>query len=278
MLSYQHGFHAGNFADVIKHLTLTRLLNYLVQKDKPILYLETHSGRGIYDLTHPQALKTGEAQEGIQRLWAIRKQLNEDFFLYLDFLKHLNPNGILRYYPGSPWIALQALRPQDRLYCCELHHREFEFLQQMPKKGKRIIYDEIDGLTKLDALLPPPERRGLIFIDPSYEVKNDYRQIPAYLQKAFQRFSTGVYCIWYPIVDKKFHEQLLRGFEKVTKDNTLQIELIIDPDMKLGMWGCGLWIINPPYVLAGEMRGICARLCELFNPGKSSFIVRNTAN
>ncbi len=274
MLSYQHGFHAGNYADVLKHLTQSSLLDYLTQKNKPIFYLETHSGRGLYDLKDAQALKTREAEEGVQQLWKIRKQLSEPFGKYLNCLQQLNPAGELRHYPGSPWIALHMLREQDRLFCCELHPREFEILQQMPKERKRITFEECDGLSKLDALLPPAERRGLIFIDPSFEVKSDYRQIPIHVQKAYQRFSTGVYCIWYPIVDNKYHEQLLRGFEAIKAEKTLQIEFKLHKDMGKGMGGCGLWVINPPYTLAEEMREICTLLCKLFNPGKSFYIVK----
>jgi 23S rRNA (adenine2030-N6)-methyltransferase len=273
MLSYQHGYHAGNFADVVKHLTLTRLLSYLIQKDKPLFYLETHSGRGLYDLKDKQALKTEESKDGIQLLWQIRKNLPAPFYPYLDYLQQLNPGEGLRYYPGSPWISLHSLRTQDRLFCCELHPAEFEALQGMSKEGKRIIFEESDGFTKLNALLPPPERRGLIFIDPSYEIKSEYKQVPLYLKQAYERFSTGVYCIWYPIVDKKFHEQLVRGFKNIEAAKHLQIEFNLSPTTGSGMTGCGLWIINPPYVLINELKEALKVLSTIFNPGKSFFIV-----
>ena len=171
----------------------------MTQKDKPLFYLETHSGRGVYDLKNAQALKTGEAVAGIEALWAQRKQLPDIFSLYLDAIKQINPTNVLRYYPGSPQLAIDALRSTDRLFFSELHRGEFECLSQLPKRGKRVFYSAEDGLVNLAALLPPAERRGLIFIDPSYEIKTDYRDIARALKAAYDRFSTGVYCLWYPV-------------------------------------------------------------------------------
>ena len=215
MLSYQHSYHAGNFADVIKHFTLTRLLHYMTTKEKPMFYLETHSGRGMYDLHDKDALKTGEARQGIERLWEKKDQVPDVFAPYIGMITSLNKARELRYYPGSPAIAIQSLRKQDRLFFCELHPGEFLHLQRLPCLGKRVFYDNSNGLEKLPALLPPPERRGLIFVDPSYEIKTDYRQLPESLKSAYLRFSTGVYCIWYPLVDKKLHAQLLRGLNAI---------------------------------------------------------------
>ena len=138
MLSYQHGYHAGAFADVVKHLTLIRILRYLCLKEKPIFYLETHSGKGLYDLKSPESLKTGEAGEGISQLWENRSNLSEIFSPYFDSIQECNPDGELRYYPGSPLIAMQHLRQIDRLYCCELHPREFQDLQQIKRFNQRM--------------------------------------------------------------------------------------------------------------------------------------------
>jgi len=274
MLSYQHGYHAGNFADVIKHLTLTRLLHYMRQKPGPLLYLDTHSGKGIYDLQDKQALKTREALEGIQLLWLNRKKLPAVFTPYLQLLEQLNKKDSLHYYPGSPWLAIQALRTQDRLVSCELHPGEFQQLDQLAKHGKRIIFHHDDGLNYLNALLPPPERRGLIFIDPSYEVKTDYRQIVESLQKAYKRFATGVYCLWYPLIDKKLHAKLLNGLTNIGMSNHLRIEFYQAISAKEGMTSCGLWIINPPYVLANELKSALETLKTLFNPGFSSYLIQ----
>ncbi len=273
MLSYQHGYHAGNFADVFKHAILSRLMHYMTQKEKPMLYFETHSGRGSYDLASPQALKTGEAHEGIEALWAQRKQLPAVFTPYLKTIQQLNAGEALRYYPGSPQLAIHMLRDLDRLYFSELHPREFEFLSQLPKQGKRVFYSENDGLHNLSALIPPPERRGLVFVDPSYEVKVDYRNIPLALKEAYQRFSTGVYCVWYPLVDNKLHQQLIKGLTNIGAKNNLRVEFYLTGANKAGMTGCGLWIINPPYVLPEELKLMLQALRKVFNPGVSSYLM-----
>lgn len=275
MLSYQHGYHAGNFADVIKHLTLTRLLTYMTTKEKPLFYLETHAGKGMYDLQDKLALKTGEARHGIDLLWAHRKHLPALFLPYLQLIAPFNKSDTLRYYPGSPSLAINLLREQDRQYYCELHPGEYEHLQNLPHAGKRVSYSNSDGLAKLTALLPPAERRGLIFLDPSYEIKTEYRQIPASVKAAYHRFSTGVYCIWYPLVDNKLHAQLLRGLENIGADNTLRVEFYLTGTPKPGMTGCGLWIINPPYVLQLELKQALEALRKLFNPGVSSFLIEH---
>lgn len=272
MLSYQHGYHAGNFADVVKHLTLSRLLNYMLNKEKPLFYLETHSGRGCYDLQDSQAKKTGEYRQGIQLLWDQKETLAPLFSPYLQTIDKIN-NKSLRFYPGSPSIAIDMLRTQDRLYCCELHPREFEYLETLPHQGKRVFYSHSDGITSLNALLPPAERRGLVFIDPAYELKTEYKQIPKAIKSAYQHFSTGIYCLWYPLVDKYLHEQLLRGLSAIESKKALRIEFHLTAASQPGLTGCGLWIINPPYVLANEMKIALKELCSLFNPGVSSFIV-----
>lgn len=275
MLSYQHGYHAGIFADVVKHVTLTRLLTYMTSKDKPLFYLETHAGKGMYDLQDKQALKTGEAQQGIGLLWDKRQQLPPVFSPYLQQIEQLNEDPILRYYPGSPAIAIHALRAQDRLFFSELHPQEFEQLRLLPHRGKRVFYSNSNGLDELNAKLPPPERRGLIFIDPSYEIKTDYRLVPAAVKAAYQRFKTGVYCIWYPLVDKKLHGQLLRGLKDIGADNNLRIEFQLTGAPQPGMTGCGLWVINPPYLLQSELKSALDTLRQLFNPGVSSYLLEH---
>lgn len=275
MLSYQHGYHAGNFADVIKHVALTRMLEYMVQKDKPMFYLETHSGRGLYDLKDSQATKTNEYQQGISLLWEKRSQLPSVFSPYLDSLRQVNPQGRLRYYPGSPMLAIDHLRAVDRLFCCELHPREFSYLEQLKPKNKRVFFSESDGIHALKAQLPPLERRGLVFMDPAYEIKSEYKKIPAAIKTAFSHFSKGVYCLWYPIVDKFHHQQLLRGLNDIPTTNKLRIEFYLTAAVGAGMTGCGLWIINPPYTLANEMKEALQYLRSLFNPGISSYLVES---
>jgi len=275
MLSYQHGYHAGNFADVIKHIGLTRLLSYLKLKDKPLLYLETHSGKGLYDLRDKQAEKTGEYKQGIQLIWPQRKQLPAVFTDYINHIKQVNQRDGLQHYPGSPHLAINSLRMQDRLYFCELHPKEFDALNLMPHWNKKVHVSNTDGLDCLKSLLPPLEKRGLIFIDPSFEMKNEYKEIPKAIKQAYIRFSTGVYCLWYPVVNRRLTEQLIRGMTSIGADKSLRIEFNLTMAPKEGMTGCGLWIINPPYTFAADLKTVLDTLRTYFNPGVSSYIIES---
>lgn len=256
MLSYQHSYHAGNFADVVKHIGLSLICDYLVKKDKPLFYLETHSGRGLYDLKGGFSQKTAEYQDGVGRLWPHRQQLPEEFQPWLAGIEALNDGQQLRYYPGSPLVAVQHLREMDRLYCCELHPKEFEALRQLPKDGKKVFFKHCDGMEQMNALLPPKEKRGLIFIDPAYELKSEYKTIPEAIQKAYRKFSTGVYCLWYPMVDEGWTSQLNRGMERIDCADKLHIEFRLNPALDQGMTGCGLWLLNPPYLFKQQMEKV----------------------
>lgn len=273
MLSYQHGFHAGNFADVLKHTALTRLLAYLSLKEKPYFYFETHSGKGLYDLKDYQAEKTGEYKQGIQLLHTAAKSLPAVFGDYLRVIKALNTNNQLRYYPGSPFLAINALREQDRGYICELHPTEFDTLSTIPRLGKKIHISHSDGIETMKALIPPAERRGLIFIDPSYEVKDDYKDIPKQIGAAYAKFETGVYCLWYPVVNKRLCEQLDRRMKEIGAKNMLKVEFNLTTRTQMGMTGCGLWLINPPFTFAQEIKSVCETLKKYFNPGESSYFI-----
>ncbi|KGP62877.1 protein involved in catabolism of external DNA [Legionella norrlandica] len=276
MLSYQHGYHAGNFADVVKHIALTRLLVYLTHKDKPLFYLETHSGRGLYDLKDKQAIKTEEYKQGINLIWSDRKNLPPVFFEYLEIINQINHGLQLRYYPGSPYLASSRLRLKDRLYFCELHPTEYNALLQIPHFNKKIHINHTDGILMLKALLPPLEKRGLIFIDPSYERKEEYKEIPAAMKNAYSRFTTGVFCIWYPIVKKVWAEQFLKGMRELNA-NAIRIEFHLDELSGQGMNGCGLWIINPPHTFSSDMQTILNTLKSYFNPGLSSYIIESSS-
>ncbi|HRD68762.1 MAG TPA: 23S rRNA (adenine(2030)-N(6))-methyltransferase RlmJ [Legionella sp.] len=273
MLSYQHGYHAGNFADVLKHITLTRLLSYLKLKEKPYFYLETHAGKGIYDLMDKQAEKTGEYREGIKLIWPDKKKLPSALHDYFKAISTLNAGDELRMYPGSPSLAINALRTQDRAYLCELHPREYDALNEIPFFNKKVHLSNSDGIAAMKALLPPSEKRGLIFIDPSYEIKEEYKDIPAAMKQAYNRFSTGVYCLWYPVVNRKLTEQLIRRLQDIGAKDNLRLEFNLTMAPKDGMTGAGLWIINPPYTLAAEMKIVLDALRTYFNPGVSSYII-----
>ena len=271
MLSYQHGYHAGNFADVIKHLALTRLLKYLTIKDSPLLYLETHAGKGLYDLSNRQAEKTNEYKQGIKLLWPDRESLPYLFQDYLKIISRINNGDTLRHYPGSPYTAIDLLRKQDRLYLCELHPGEYDALSEMPHFFKKVHLSHSDGIATMRSLLPPPEKRGLIFIDPSFEIKDEYKEIPKAIKNNYNRFATGVYCLWYPVVNKKLCEQLFRGMNDIGAKSALRVEFNLTHARSEGMTGCGLWIINPPYTFADEMKSIFDVLKTYFNPGVSSY-------
>lgn len=275
MLSYQHGYHAGNFADVIKHIALTRLLNYLTLKDKPLFYLETHAGKGLYDLRNKQAEKTGEYKQGINLIWPDRKKLAPVFQDYLKAIAQLNSTKELKHYPGSPYLAINQLRMQDRMYLCELHPAEFDVLDQMACLNKKVHFSNTDGIAAMRALLPPAEKRGLIFIDPSFEIKDEYRDIPAAIKEAYAHFSGGVYCLWYPVVNRRLVEKLDRGMKAINAKNSLRVEFNLTMAHMDGMSGAGLWIINPPFTFAEEIKTVLDTLRTYFNPGVSSYIIEN---
>lgn len=195
MLSYQHAYHAGCFADILKHIILCDILEYMTQKSTPLFYLETHGGRGLYDLNSQEAHKTQEAQLGIIPLWLNQANSPEICKSFLKIVQEINPSSTLQFYPGSPKLAIAKLRSQDRLFINELHPKEFQFLSQLSKNHKRVYYSQTDGMKQLSALLPPPEKRGLIFIDPAYEVKEEYKTIPKAIITAYEKFTNGVYCL-----------------------------------------------------------------------------------
>lgn len=275
MLSYQHIYHAGCFADVIKHLGLCNVLSYMTQKEKPLFYLDTHAGRGLYDLRDKEAMKNQEYLSGITALWSERAQLPAPFSNYLTALEHWNPEGDLRYYPGSPALAMQLLRSQDRLFFCEQHPREFEHLQQLTKRYPRAHCEQGDGYHELIARLPPPERRGLIMIDPSYEIKDEYRIVPKKVQAALHLFESGIFCIWYPIIDGRLHTQLLTGLAAIPNVRALRAEFHLNSKSALGMDGCGLYLYNPPFLLEQALRSAFDSLLKIFNPGRSSYVLQN---
>jgi 23S rRNA (adenine2030-N6)-methyltransferase len=273
MLSYQHGYHAGNFADVVKHIGLTRLLKYLILKDKPLFYLETHSGKGWYDLKHKQSEKTKEYQEGIQKLWSNKQHLPPVIEDYMQIINQINPTEKLLYYPGSPFIVINTLRKQDRMYFCELHSGEFAALGQLPHLNKKVHFSHSDGIMALKSLLPPPEKRGLIFIDPSFELKEEYQEIPRALKNAYTRFSTGVFCLWYPLVNQKLTDKLNREMKAIKAKNTVHLEFKLNQTASEGMFGCGLWVINPPFTFAQEMKKALTALNTYLGSGGASYII-----
>ncbi|CAG9000394.1 MAG: Ribosomal RNA large subunit methyltransferase J [Candidatus Celerinatantimonas neptuna] len=254
MLSYRHSFHAGNFADIIKHLTLTQILSYLTQKDKAICYIDTHAGAGGYRLSSEQANKTGEYHQGIELVWKqanCPSVLNEFFKIIEQF--NTSPNA-LENYPGSPWIAAHCLRNQDKLFLHELHPADFKSLSNLMKRDRRIRVIQSDGFQGAIGLLPPPSRRGLLFIDPPYELKEDYDRVVKVITQAHKRFATGCIALWYPVVERYRINRLEKRLKESGIPNIQLFELSQRRDNnQSGMTASGMIVINPPWKLKQDL-------------------------
>ncbi len=263
MLSYRHAFHAGNFADVLKHLILIQLIEYLAKKDQPFCCIDTHAGAGDYALNSAYALKNKEFAGGIAKLWQ-RNDLPDAVASYVQIIKQANYNGSLTRYPGSPLIIQQLLRNKDRLCLYELHSTEVSLLKSAIGKDKRVKVFHADGLKNALSLLPPQERRGLILIDPSYELKTDYDDIPKALIAMHKRFATGTYALWYPVVERRRNQALERDLQASGIKNIQLFELGIAGDSsEHGMTACGLIIVNPPWTLMAQMQAVLPWLVEV---------------
>ena len=266
MLSYRHAFHAGNHADCLKHLILTRLLTHLTAKDKALCYCETHAGPGLYALDSPQAQQNQEYLGGIGRLWG-RRDLPPGLTAYLALVQACNGPGPLRRYPGSPWLAQRLLRPGDRLILHELHGAETGPLRGNFAGDRRIRVVEGDGFRGLIASLPPRERRGLTLIDPAYEVKTDCQQVVETLTEAHRRFATGVYALWYPVVERGRIDALERHLTRSGIRRVQRYELAVRDEARgPGMAASGMLVVNPPWTLlddlSPEMEALASALGE----------------
>ena len=275
MLSYRHSYHAGNHADVLKHIVLTLCINALKEKEKPFLYLDTHSGAGRYLLKSEHSEKTGEYLTGINLLWQ-QPNIPELLNTYLSVIKRYNPFSELKYYPGSPLIAKQLLRQQDKLNLTELHPTDYPLLRQEFSKDKRAKVLREDGFAQLKSKLPHQFRRGIILIDPSYEIKDDYQIIPKALFEAYKRFATGVYLTWYPVVSRTQTQKMIDSIIKLGIRRISQFELAIKPDNnQKGMTASGMLVINPPWKLHAQMQTILPWLKNTLDVEKTgSFIAQ----
>jgi 23S rRNA (adenine2030-N6)-methyltransferase len=265
-MNYRHAFHAGNFADVMKHVCLVALLRGLSRKDSAWFYLDTHAGAGDYDLTATPAQKTGEYRDGIARLLNAPGALPTALADYLDVLRPLLGDGNSpRRYPGSPLIAAALARPQDRLTACELNPLEFEALQAAC--GGALHVQKTDGYQALKALLPPRERRGLTLIDPPYERPDEFARLAGELVAAHRRFATGVYALWYPLKDEAPVAGLKRALKSAGLRRLLSVELRLTPLPTGGMLhGCGLLVLNPPWGFVDQMQVAMPALARIFAP------------
>ena len=274
MLSYRHSFHAGNHADVLKHTVQTIIIELLKKKETPFVYHDTHSGAGRYDLFGEYAEKTGEYKDGIALIFQDIDILKE-MSTYLSVIHKMNPEGELRYYPGSPLLGRLLLRDQDRAVFSELHPTDFPLLLQEFRGDRQVKMYKEDAYSRLKASLPPKERRGLVLIDPPYELKHEYQDVLNAIGESLSRWATGIYAIWYPVVFRENVDLIIKGLKKRGVSKMLQIELGVAPDSPArGMTASGMIVINPPWTLDEKMNEILPRLQSLIAPEKGHHFVR----
>lgn len=265
MLSYRHAFHAGNHADVLKHLVIVQLLRYLGQKDKPFWYIDTHAGAGAYALDSGYAVKLAEYKEGIGRLWG-RNDLPAALAEYVELVRRMNPDRRLLMYPGSPCFAQWTMREQDRLRLFELHSKDARLLQEhFQAAGKQVIVDSGDGFAGLKALLPPPPRRALVLIDPSYEEKQDYERVFHALKESLARFPGGTYALWYPQLTRLDAHELPVRLKHLPAKSWLHVALRVREPAKdgFGMHGSGMFVLNPPWTLHEMLASVMPYLVDV---------------
>jgi 23S rRNA (adenine2030-N6)-methyltransferase len=268
-MNYRHGYHAGNFADVVKHVALVAILLHLRKKDTGFSVIDSHAGRGSYDLAGEQAARTGEAQAGVARLKDLSGEMPEALATYLSLVKEspgasAKAGAAINKYPGSPLIAAKLLRPQDRLTAVEKHPQEFAALKDVLAPYRNAVAEHADGYTRSVKLLPPSSRRGVVLIDPPFESPDEFSALAQLVREATRKFATGIYLVWYPIKSdaeaKAFAGEALSG----GIDKALTIEVKVPaPEGKLGR--AGLLVVNPPYGFGAAMREAGRLLAPLLN-------------
>jgi 23S rRNA (adenine2030-N6)-methyltransferase len=269
-MNYRHAFHAGNFADVFKHVFLTRILEYLKRKETPFRYIDTHAGIGSYNLASEEARRTGEWREGIARLLnspapdTLQPLLQPYLEIVREGLLDSLEGGTAGRYPGSPALAQSLLRSQDRMIFCELHPADRRRLTRHSGRDKRIKVIEIDGYMALRAYVPPVERRGLVLIDPPFEKTGEFATLARKAIEAWKKWPTGVYCIWYPVKDEDAVDDFYKELGKSGMASILRLELSVGQiGAKPGLVSNGLAVINPPYVLKTEAEELLPYLLEV---------------
>jgi len=265
MFGYRHVFHAGNHADVLKHLVLVQLLDYLRSRNKPFWYVDTHCGAGTYRLDEGPAAKHGEYRDGIARLWDV-PDLPSATGRYVGLVRRFNPDGALRRYPGSAWFASEILGPGDRLWLYELHPTDYAALEAgFAGDRRRTRVQQENGFSALRGLLPPAPRRAIVLIDPSYELADDYEQVTASLGDALRRFETGTYALWYPLLRRREADRLPRRLDGLHARAWLNARLTVRrrPADEGGLYGSGIYVINPPYTLPAILESELPRVARL---------------
>jgi 23S rRNA (adenine2030-N6)-methyltransferase len=265
-MNYRHAFHAGNFADVVKHAVLARLLVHLGGKPAAYRLIDTHAGAGRYDLAGPEATRSGEWRAGIARVLAgiagIATPARTLLGPYLDVVAAHNPNGRLAVYPGSPALAAAIMRPQDRLVACEREPNAAAALMRNFAKDTRVKAIAIDGWTALNAYVPPKERRGLVLVDPPFEVADDFARLAQGLEAAHRKWATGIYALWYPIKARDEPNALARRLvrSRIGKILRAEVDIALDPPR---LCGCGLIVVNPPWMLAQDLETMLPDLVRI---------------
>jgi 23S rRNA (adenine2030-N6)-methyltransferase len=271
-------------------MVLIQLLQYLNQKETPYMVIDTHAGAGAYQLDGEYASKSGEAESGIGLLWD-RDDAPSIVSEYLEQIRALNPSGRLRHYPGSPFLAEHIMREQDRLRLFEMHPTDVRQLQenfrkleahqaangaQVSTRGKRVMIQRADGYAGLKALLPPPSRRGLVLIDPSYEDKDDYRKVKVAIEESQKRFATGTFAVWYPALGRLESQQLPERLKRCAASDWLHVSLSISGYVEgLGLHNSGMFIINPPWTLKAALEQAMPWLADVLGQGTGSFVLQS---
>jgi 23S rRNA (adenine2030-N6)-methyltransferase len=267
-MNYRHAFHAGNFADVIKHIVLTRILLYLQEKPAAFRVIDTHAGAGIYDLTGEEADRSGEWLTGIARIMQARFSAEALPLIkpYLDVVRAFNSPGELKAYPGSPLIARALLRPQDRMTACELEPLARKALIDALRRDEQARVVDLDGWVALPAFVPPNERRGLVLIDPPFEAADEFERLADRFTAAFRKWPTGIYMLWYPAKSRRATDMLAQHVAQAAASvrpagKCLRLEFSVAPQATAGaLVSTGLLIVNPPFTLQGELKTILPEL------------------
>jgi 23S rRNA (adenine2030-N6)-methyltransferase len=262
MLSYQHIYHAGNFADVQKHAVLSQLLRTLALKSQPFCFMDTHAGRGLYDLSSPEALKVGEFKTGILPFWTARAE-KSPLSPYLDALARFNEGEELVIYPGSCKIAQSMMRPKDSLILVEKHPGEFSELEKAFKDVPHASVEKADGFRRMVEKVPFTQRRGLVLIDPSYEIKSEYEDLPRHLRSAYKKWPQGQFMVWYPLLKAGRHREMLTALRQTEVKDMLVSEIRLDAvQAGLGMYGSGVLITNPPFGFENMLKEITGFIAD----------------
>ena len=275
-MNYRHAFHAGSFADVVKHAVLARILVHLIAKPAAFRVIDTHAGAGLYDLAGEEASRSGEWRAGIERLLeaTIAPSVQALLKPYLDVVASLNSAGGLATYPGSPALARAFLRPQDRLVACELEPKAMAALAHNLARDRRIKTIAIDGWIALNAYVPPPERRGVVVIDPPFEDAQDFTRLAHGLETAHRKWASGIYLLWYPIKGRQEPDALARRLKRSGIPRILRAELAVGATSAQGpLGGCGLIVVNPPWTLADELSAILPALAEALSSRNSNHLL-----